>query len=133
MAARFIYLGSCIYFMLAIAYTLNKNGHVRIDIFYRKLNKLKKKIDFFGSFFWITFCYFLIFDGYDYFVRSFLITKIQKKLVVCQILFILKFFIFLMGILLFFEIVNKIYNIRFKLMIDLINQEFFCFSYYFYF
>ena len=96
--------------LLGVSYTFNKDGHVRIDVLYRKLNKLtKKKINFFGSiFFGFPICYFLIFKGYNYFVRSFLIDENSKETGGLPNLFILKFFIFLMGLLLLFEILNKI-------------------------
>ncbi len=98
--------------MLGMSYTLNKNDHVRIDLFYRKfsLNK-KRNIDLFGSIiFGLPLCYFLIFDGYEYFIRSFLISENSKETGGLPNLFILKFFIFLMGNLLFIEIINKIFK-----------------------
>ncbi len=110
----YIWVHAC-FLMLGIAYTLNKNAHVRIDIFYRSFSDLKKKnIDIIGSFFFgLPLCYFLIFDGYEYFVRSFLISENSKETGGLPNLFILKFFIFLMGILLLFEFINK-FLCRFK-------------------
>ena len=98
--------------MLGIAYTLNKNGHVRIDLFYRNFNITKKNnVDLFGSIiFGLPLCYFLIFEGYEYFIRSFLIAENSKETGGLPNLFILKFFIFVMGILLFIEILNKIFK-----------------------
>lgn len=96
--------------LLGISYTFNKDGHVRIDILYRNFDEpLKKKINLLGSlFFGIPLCYFLIFKGYNYFIRSFLIDENSKEAGGLPNLFILKFFIFSMGLLLFIEIVNKI-------------------------
>ena len=98
--------------MLGIAYTFNKNGHVRIDLFYRNFNITKKNnVDLFGSIiFGLPLCYFLIFEGYEYFIRSFLIAENSKETGGLPNLFILKFFIFVMGILLFIEILNKIFK-----------------------
>ena len=96
--------------LLGISYTFNKDGHVRIDIIYRKFDDSRKKIiNFIGSlFFGIPLCYFLIFKGYNYFERSFMVNENSKEAGGLPNLFILKFFIFFMGILLFIEIINKI-------------------------
>ena len=111
----YIWTHAC-FIMLGIAYTLNKNGHVRIDIFYRNFNKnTKKNIDLIGSIiFGLPLCYFLIFEGYEYFVRSFLISEDSKETGGLPNIFILKFFIFFMGNLLFLEIMDKILKRFFK-------------------
>ncbi len=100
------------FILLGIAYTLNKDGHVRIDIIYRKLNDKKKKIvNFFGSIlFGLPLCYLIIFKGYEYFHRSLIIGENSKETGGLPNIFILKFLIFLMGILLFLELTNKIYS-----------------------
>ena len=100
------------FILLGIAYTLNKNGHVRIDIIYRNLNEKKKKIaNFFGAIlFGLPLCYLIIFKGYEYFFRSFIIGENSKETGGLPNIFILKFLIFFMGILLLFELINKIYN-----------------------
>ena len=100
------------FILLGIAYTLNKDGHVRIDIIYRKLNEKRKKIiNFFGAIlFGLPVCYLIIFKGYEYFLRSFLIGENSKETGGLPNIYILKFFIFFMGILLLFELINKIYN-----------------------
>ncbi len=96
---------------LAIAYTLKRDSHVRIDIIYRKLSKnSKRKVDFFGSLiFGLPVCYIIIVHGYEYFLRSFLINEGSKESGGLPNLFILKFFIFFMGVLIFLEIINKIF------------------------
>ena len=70
----YIWTHAC-FILFGIAYTLNKDGHVRIDIIYRNLNEIRKqKVNFIGSIiFGLPFCFFLITKGYDYFLRSFLI------------------------------------------------------------
>ncbi len=96
--------------MLGIAYTMSKNSHVRIDILYRNFSdSKKKKINFFGSIlFGLPVCYFIIFEGYEYFLRSFLIGENSKEAGGLPNLFLLKFFVFFMGVLLLIEIINKI-------------------------
>jgi len=105
----YIWIHAC-FILLGISYTLSKDGHVRIDIVYRNLNNQKKKIiNFFGAIlFGFPFCYLLIFKGYEYFFRSFLLDESSKEIGGLPNIFILKFFIFLMGILLLLELTKKI-------------------------
>ena len=108
----YIWTHAC-FILFGIAYTLNKDGHVRIDIIYRNLNEIRKqKVNFIGSIiFGLPFCFFLITKGYDYFLRSFLISEDSKETGGLPNIYILKFFIFLMGILLSIELIHKIFNI----------------------
>ena len=98
--------------LFGIAYTLNKDRHVRIDILYRNFNEMKKKkINLIGSMiFGLPLCYYLIISGYEYFFRSFLISEDSKETGGLPNIYILKFFIFVMGVLLTIEITNKIIN-----------------------
>ena len=98
--------------LFGIAYTLNKDRHVRIDILYRNFNEMKKKkINLIGSIiFGLPLCYYLIISGYEYFFRSFLISEDSKETGGLPNIYILKFFIFVMGVLLTIEITNKIIN-----------------------
>ena len=98
------------FLLLGIAYTLNKDAHVRIDILYRNFsNKKKEKINFFGSiFFGLPLCYFLIVKGYEYFLRSLLISEDSKESGGLPNIYFLKFLIFLMGILISLEILRNI-------------------------
>ena len=50
------------------------------------------------------------FKGYDYFVRSFLISEDSKETGGLQNIYILKFFIFFMGILLSIELIHRIFD-----------------------
>ncbi len=102
--------------LFGIAYTLNKDRHVRIDILYRNFNEIKKKrINLVGSIiFGLPLCYFLIINGYEYFLRSFLISEDSKESGGLPNVFILKFFILVMGVLLTAEIIGKIINFRIK-------------------
>ena len=105
----YIWIHACS-ILLGIAYTLNKNEHVRIDIVYKNLDiRKKEKINLLGSiFFGLPVSLLLIFKGYDYFHRSFLIGENSKETGGLPNIFILKFFILFMGTLLFFELINKI-------------------------
>ncbi len=107
----YIWIHAC-FILFGIAYTLNKDGHVRIDIVYRKFNQIrKKKVNLVGSIiFGLPFCFFLITKGYDYFMRSFLISEDSKETGGLPNIYILKFFIFFMGILLSIELVNRIFD-----------------------
>jgi TRAP-type mannitol/chloroaromatic compound transport system permease small subunit len=62
-----------ILFLLGIAHTHKKNGHVRVDIIYERLSEKKRTyIDLAGSFlFVIPMCLILIFYGTQYCVQSF--------------------------------------------------------------
>ena len=107
----YIWTHAC-FILFGIAYTLNKDGHVRIDIFYRNFNEIKKKkINLIGSIiFGLPFCFFIITKGYDYFLRSFLISEDSKETGGLANIYILKFFIFFMGILLSIELIQKIFD-----------------------
>ena len=101
-----------IFILLGLTYTLNKDEHVRIDLLYRSLKKkIKKKINFFGSlFFGMPVSFILIFNGFDYFYRSYLLNESSKETGGLPFIFILKFFIFLTGIFLFFELLRQTLN-----------------------
>lgn len=55
-------------FMLGAAYTLKHDGHVRVDIFYRKMNKTKKAwVDLLGTLFLLfPVCLFIFISSWDY-------------------------------------------------------------------
>ena len=101
-----------IFILLGLAYTLNSDEHVRIDLLYRSLDKrIKKKINFFGALiFGLLISFILILNGFEYFYRSFLLNESSKETGGLPFIFILKFFIFLMGILLFFELLRQSLN-----------------------
>ena len=103
---------NAIFILLGIGYTLNKDSHVRIDIIYRKLSKeKKKKINFLCSiFFGLPLSFLIITNGFEFFLRSFNLNEGSKETGGLPKIYILKFFIFLMGLLLFAEISKKILN-----------------------
>ncbi len=99
--------------LLGIAYTLKQNEHVRIDLIYRNTTKMYKKIiNLFGLVvFGLPFCFLLINYGFNYFLRSYVLDETSKEIGGLPNLFILKFFIFFMGITLLLQILSLIFKI----------------------
>ena len=98
--------------LLGIAFTLNANGHVRIDLLYRSVTEnFKKKVNLLGALiFGLPLSFILVFYGFDYFYRSYQLGESSKESGGLPYIFILKFFIFVLGILLFFELLRQILN-----------------------
>ncbi len=65
------WMHACV-FMLGAAYTLQREEHVRVDIFYRKMNKRRRAVvNVFGVLLFVfPLCAFLIFSGFDYAAAS---------------------------------------------------------------
>jgi TRAP-type mannitol/chloroaromatic compound transport system permease small subunit len=59
-------------FMLGAAYTLKHDGHVRVDIFYRKMSLCRKAwVDFLGTILLLfPVCLFIFFSSWDYVFTS---------------------------------------------------------------
>mgnify|MGYP001356503170 CR=1 FL=1 len=95
------------------AYTLKSDGHVRIDIIYRNSSILYKNIvNFIGlTLFSLPFCYLLVNKGFEYFYRSFLLNESSKETGGLPYIYILKFFIFFMGMTLFIQILNLLFKL----------------------
>lgn len=102
----------CLFILLGICYTLYKDEHVRIDIIYRNLSKRKKRfVNIIGYLiFCVPFTFILLTSGYDYFLRSFLLDESSKETGGLPNIFILKFFIFFLGILFILEIIRFLIN-----------------------
>ena len=98
--------------LLGIAFTLNANEHVRIDLLYRSVSEnFKKKVNLLGALiFGLPLSFILVFYGFDYFYRSYQLGESSKESGGLPYIFILKFFIFVLGILLFFELLRQILN-----------------------
>ena len=101
-----------IFILLGISYTLKVDEHVRIDLLYRSFsNKKKKIVNFLGIIvFGIPLTYLLLINGWDYFLRSFNLNESSKESGGLPNVFILKFFIFFLGFLLFLEVLRQILN-----------------------
>ena len=101
-----------LFILLGISYTLKVDEHVRIDLFYRSFNKKTKNlINFLGILiFGIPLTYLLIKNGSDYFIRSYNLNESSKESGGLPYIFILKFFIFFLGFLIFLEIIRQVLN-----------------------
>ena len=101
-----------IFILLGISYTLKVDAHVRIDLLYRSFsNKKKKIVNLLGIIvFGIPLTYLLLINGWDYFLRSFNLNESSKESGGLPNVFILKFFIFFLGFLLFLEVLRQILN-----------------------
>ena len=68
-------------FMLAAAYTLARDGHVRVDVFYRNFSPHRKAlVDALGAlFFLIPVCVFLIWSSWDYVGTSWTIGESSRE------------------------------------------------------
>ena len=99
-----------IFILLGISYTLKMDNHVRIDLLYRNLNKKKRNlINLIGLIiFGIPLTYLLLVNGLDYFTRSYNLNEGSKESGGLPNIYILKFFIFFLGILLLLEICRQI-------------------------
>ncbi len=66
-----------IVFLLAAAYTLKHDRHVRVDVFYHSMtDKNRARVDFIGHlFFLIPFCMLIIWSSKDFVVNSFMINE----------------------------------------------------------
>ena len=99
-----------IFILLGVSYTLKMDNHVRIDLLYRNFNKKKKNlINLIGLIiFGIPLTYLLLVNGLDYFTRSYNVDEGSKESGGLPNIYILKFFIFFLGILLLVEICRQI-------------------------
>ena len=98
--------------LLGVSFTLKHNGHVRIDLFYRSYRKRKKKmVNFLGAiFFGLPLTFLLIVNGLDYFLRSYNLNESSKESGGLPNIYILKFFILFLGIMLLLEFTRQILN-----------------------
>ena len=106
-----------LFLLVGLCYTLQKAEHVRIDILYRSLSKrMKRHINIFGYFlFCIPFTFCLTSSGFDYFLRSYLLSENSKETGGLPNIYILKFFIFFLGIIFILEI--------FRFLITVFNKN----------
>ncbi len=92
-------------FMIAGAYTLKHNEHVRVDIFYQDMSlQNKAKIDFFGSvFLLLPFAGFIAWISFDYVMDSWGLLEKSREAGGLPLVYILKTLIPAMAILLFLQ------------------------------
>lgn len=98
------YLHSFI-FMLGAAYTLKHEGHVRVDIFYRKMTPRNKAlVDAVGTvLLLLPVCLFILWTSWDYVLSSWLLLEGSQEADGLPLVFILKTSILLMSLLLILQ------------------------------
>ena len=92
-------------FMLGAAYTLKHDGHVRVDIFYRKMSVTKKAwIDFLGTLLLLfPVCIFITFSSWDYVFTSWGLLEESGEAGGLAYVYVLKSTLLLMPILLMLQ------------------------------
>lgn len=95
-------------FMLAGAYTLKHNEHVRVDIFYQDMSlRNKAKVDLFGTLFLLLpFTGFILWASFDYVLNSWKLLEGSREAGGLPLVYILKTLIPLMAILLFLQAIS---------------------------
>ena len=68
-------------FMLGAAYTLQRDEHVRVDIFYRDMSPARRAlVDLFGVvFFIVPLCVFFMIESFDYVKASWVIHEVSRN------------------------------------------------------
>lgn len=95
-------------FMLAGAYTLKHNEHVRVDIFYQDMSlRNRAKVDLFGTLFLLLpFACFILWVSFDYVFNSWKLLEGSREAGGLPFVYILKTLIPLMAILLFLQAIS---------------------------
>ena len=95
-------------FMLAGAYTLKYNEHVRVDIFYQDMSSHKKaKVDLFGTLFLLLpFAGFIVWISFNYVSNSWKLLEGSREAGGLPLVYILKTLIPLMAALLFLQAIS---------------------------
>lgn len=95
-------------FMLAGAYTLKHNEHVRVDIFYQDMSlRNKAKVDLFGTLFLLLpFAGFIVWASFDYVSNSWKLLEGSREAGGLPFVYILKSLIPAMAILLFLQAIS---------------------------
>ena len=95
-------------FMLAGAYTLKHNQHVRVDIFYQDMSThSKSKVDLFGTLFLLLpFVGFILWVSFDYVLNSWKLLEGSREAGGLPFVYILKTLIPLMAMLLFLQAIS---------------------------
>jgi len=68
-------------FMLGAAFTLKRNGHVRVDIFYNKMSERKKSlVNFLGNLFLLfPVCIFIFWSSWEYVLEAWRIKEASRE------------------------------------------------------
>ncbi len=99
-----IYLHGCV-FMLGAAYTLQQDGHVRVDIFYRKFSRRGQAwINAVGGIvFLMPLCGFILVSSWDYVAASWIIRESSAEAGGVPAVFLLKTLLPLLALNLFLQ------------------------------
>jgi TRAP-type mannitol/chloroaromatic compound transport system permease small subunit len=96
-------------FMIGIAYTLGRNGHVRVDIFYERLSRRgRARVDLVGTLLLLMpVCILVIWLGWDYVVESWRVKETSREAGGIPGVYLLKTLILLMPTLLLVQAVSN--------------------------
>jgi len=99
-----IYMHACV-FLLGAAYTLQKNAHVRVDIFYQKLSAANQAwVELFGTLFFLTPTMLFIFIiSWEYVSESWAVSEGSREAGGLPGVFLLKTVILLMATLMLLQ------------------------------
>lgn len=99
--------------MLAMAYTLLMDEHVRVDIFYRRFTaKDKNKVNLIGHiFFLIPTCLFILFVSWNYVAQSWTILEGSQEAGGLPLVYLLKSLLVVAPLLMIFQAVAQIIEI----------------------
>jgi TRAP-type mannitol/chloroaromatic compound transport system permease small subunit len=99
-------------FMLGIAYTLGRNGHVRVDIFYERLSRRgRARVDLIGTLLLlIPVCVLILWLGWAYVAESWRVKEASRETGGLPAVYLLKTLILIMPLLLLLQ--GSVYALR---------------------
>jgi len=97
-------------FLLAAAYTLNEQGHVRVDIFFAKMTRKKQAlVDFMGTLLLLLpTSLFIVWSSWPAFMLSWRVSEVSSEAGGLPAVYILKSFLIIMPVLLIIEAINQL-------------------------
>ena len=100
----------CLVLMMGIAFTLKHDGHVRVDIFYRRFSpKRKALVNLIGGLlFLIPFCLLIFFTSWDYVLASWVIRETSAENNGLPFIYLLKTLMLLMPVTLLLQGIAEI-------------------------
>lgn len=112
-----IYLHAAI-FMLGAAFTLKSDGHVRVDVFYRRMDERKKAwVNLLGGIFLLLpVCIFIVAMSWEYVARSWQMNEASQAAGGLPALYLLKSFILLFAVTLLLQGLSEIAKSACRLM-----------------
>ena len=98
-----------IVFLLGAAFTLRRNGHVRVDIFYREMGpKSQALVNLFGTlFFLFPTCGFMFFVSWQYVFESWIVMEASREAGGIPAVFLLKTVILMMAALVLLQGISE--------------------------